>query len=70
MSDVFLNLVADLDGAPLVVKGKVFVGISGGEGLRARAEQSEPLSGSANAMLSRSSYFSLFLQHAIHDHRR
>ena len=38
-------------GAPLVVKGKVFVGISGGEGLLARAEQSEPLSGSANAML-------------------
>ena len=40
------------NGAPLVVKGKVFVGISGGEmGLHARAEQSEPLSGSANAML-------------------
>ena len=38
-------------GAPLVVKGKEFVGISGGEGLRARAEQGEPLSGSANAML-------------------
>lgn len=38
-------------GAPLIVKGKVFGGISGGEGLRARTEQSEPLSGSANAML-------------------
>ena len=29
----------------------MFGGISGGEGLRARTEQSEPLSGSANAML-------------------
>jgi hypothetical protein len=37
--------------APLAVKGKVFVGISGGEmSFRARAEQSEPLSG-ANARL-------------------
>jgi hypothetical protein len=36
--------------APLVVKGEVFVGISGG-GPPARAEQSEPLSGSANARL-------------------
>lgn len=38
--------------APLVVRGKVFVGISGGEmGRRARVEQSESLSGSANARL-------------------